>query len=142
MIFKPKWSRRSGCGKGLLDRKQTRMNRRKIKVIIKLFLVWIGTFHHEICTSGSNGKKQLYQNVLALLSDTVRRKRPEFWLQHDNAPAHASLLFRSYLANYQKSVVPHPHYSPIVHTGDFFLFPNLEITLKNRRSWRKFRKMR
>jgi len=51
-------------------------------------------------------------------------------LHHDNAPAHASLLIRSYLAKHQTSVVPHPPYSPDLAPADFFLFPKLKTTLK------------
>jgi len=82
--------------------------------------------------------KQLYQEVLARLRDAVRRKRPELWenqtwmLHHDNAPVHASLLIRSYLAKRQTSVVPHLPYSPDLAPGDFFLFPTLKTTLKGR----------
>lgn len=54
-------------------------------------------------------------------------------LHHDNAPAHASLLIRSYLAKHQTSVVPHPPYSPDLAPADFFLFPKLKTTLKGRR---------
>jgi len=81
----------------------------------------------------------MYQEVLARLRDAVRRKRPELWknqtwiLHHDNAPAHASLLIRSYLAKHQTSVVPHPPYSPNLTPADFFLFPKLKTTLKERR---------
>jgi len=51
-------------------------------------------------------------------------------LHHDNAPAHASLLIRSYLAKHQTSVVPHPLYSLDLTPADFFLFPKLKTTLK------------
>jgi len=69
----------------------------------------------------------------------VCRKRPELWenetlmLHHDNAPAHASLLIRSYLAKHQTPVVPHPPSSPDLASADFFLFPKLKTTLKGRR---------
>ena len=69
----------------------------------------------------------------------MRRKRPELWektrrmLHHDNAPAHASLLIRSYLAKHQTSVVPQPPYSPDLAPTDIFLFPKLKTTLKRRR---------
>jgi len=82
--------------------------------------------------------KQFYQEVLPRLRDAVRRKRPELWenqtwmLHHDNAPAHASLLFRNYLGKHQTSVVPHPPYSPNLAPADFFLFPKLKTTLKGR----------
>ena len=54
-------------------------------------------------------------------------------LHHDNAPAHASLLIRTYLAKHQTSVVPHPPHSPVLAPADFFLFPTLKTTLKGRR---------
>jgi len=54
-------------------------------------------------------------------------------LHHDNAPAQASLLIRSYLADHQTSVVPHPPYSPDLAQADFFLFPKLKTILKGRR---------
>ena len=87
---------------------------------------------------GQMVNKQLYQEILARLRETVRRKRPELWenrtwmLHHDNAPAHASLLIRSYLAK-QTPVVPHPPYSPDLAPADFFLFPKHKTTLKGRR---------
>jgi len=54
-------------------------------------------------------------------------------LHHDNAPAHASLLIRSYPAKHQTYVVPHPPYSPDSPPADFFLLPKLKTTLKGRR---------
>ena len=68
----------------------------------------------------------------------MRRKWSEMWenhtwmLHHDKAPAHTSLLILSYLAKYQISVVPHPHYSPDLAPADFLLFPKLKTTLKGR----------
>jgi transposase len=72
------------------------------------------------------------------LKDAVGKKRPELWenqtwmLHHDNAPANASLLIRSYLAEHQTTVVPHPPYSSDLAPADFFLFPTLKTTLKGR----------
>jgi len=51
-------------------------------------------------------------------------------LHQDNAPAHMSLLIRSYLAKHQTAVVPHPPYSLVLAPADFFLFPKLKTTLK------------
>jgi len=95
--------------------------------------------HHEFVPRGQMVNKQLYQEVLARLRDAVRRKRPELWenqtwmLYHDNAPAHVSLLIRSYLAKHQTSVVPYPPNSPDLVPADIFLFPKLNTTLKGRR---------
>jgi transposase len=51
-------------------------------------------------------------------------------LHHENAPAYTLLLFRSYLAKHQTSVVPHPPYSPDLGPADFLLFLRLKTTLK------------
>jgi hypothetical protein len=80
--------------------------------------------------------KKLNQERLARLRDAVQWNRLELWenqswmLHHDNAPPHASLLMRSYLAKYQTTVVHHPHYSPDLVTEDIFLFPKHKTTLK------------
>jgi len=100
--------------------------------------VWKGIVRHEFVPRGQMVNKQLYQEVLARLRDAVRRKMPELWenqtwmLHHDNAPTHASLLTRSCLAKHQTSVVPHPPYSPDLAPADFFLFPKLKTTFKDR----------
>jgi len=115
------------------------MIRSKIKVMLVVFFDWKSIVLHEFVPRGQMVNKQLYQEVLGRLRDAVRRKRPELWenqtwmLHYDNAPAHASLLIRSYLAKHQKSVVPHPPYSPDLAPADFFLFPKLKTTSKGRR---------
>ena len=64
------------------------------------------------------------------------RKRPAAWtnntwlLQHDNAPAHASLRIREFLTKHETTVVPQPPYSPDLAPADIFLFPKLESSLK------------
>ena len=108
-------------------------------MLLVVFFDWKGIVHHEFVPRGQMVNKQLYQEVLVRLRDAVRRKRPELWenqtwkLHHDNAPAHTSLLIRSYLAKYQTSVLPHPPYSPDLAPADFFLFPKLKTTLKGQR---------
>jgi len=108
------------------------MSQSKIKVLLVVFSEWKGIVHHEFVPRTQMVNKQLYQDVLARLRDAVRRKRPELWenqtwmLHHDNAPAHASLLIRSYLAKHQTSIVPHPPYSADLAPVDFSCFPNLK----------------
>ena len=108
-------------------------------MLLVVLFDWKGIVHHEFVPRGQMVNKQLYQEVLARLRDAVRRKRPELWenqtwmLHHDNAPAHASLLIRSYLAKRQSSVVPYPPNSPDLAPTDFFLFPKLKRTLKGHR---------
>jgi len=59
-------------------------------------------------------------------------KNQTWMLHHDNAPDHASILIRSYLAKHQKSVMPHLPYSPDLVPEDFFLLPKLKTTLNGR----------
>jgi len=126
-------------GIGYLRPNKVRMSRSKIKVMLVKFFGWKGIVHHEFLPRGQMVSEQLYEEVLARLRDAVHRKRPELWenqtwmLHHDNAPAHVSLLIRSYLAKHQTSVVPHPPYSPDLPPADFFRFPKLKTSLKGRR---------
>ena len=114
------------------------MGRPKIKVTLVVFFDWKGTVHHGFVPRGQMVNRQLYQEVLARMRNAACRKRPELWenrtwmLHHDNAPAHASFLTRSYLAKHQTSVVPHPPYFPDLAPEDFFPFPKNKTTLKGR----------
>jgi transposase len=56
-----------------------------------------------------------------------------WFLHHDNASAHASLLIRDILANTNTTALPQPPYSPDLALADVFLFPELKSTLKERR---------
>jgi len=100
-------------GKGSPLPKEARMSRSKIRVMLVVFFDWKGIVHHEFVPHGQMVNKQLYQEVLAHLRDAVCRRRPELWenqtwmLHHNNAPAHTSLLNRSYLAKHQTSIGPH-----------------------------------
>jgi histone-lysine N-methyltransferase SETMAR len=98
-----------------------------------------GTIHYEFVTLGQVINKQLYQEVLARLTEVVRKKRREPWenqtwiLHNDIAPAHTSLLISNYLAKHQTSAVPHPPYSPDLTPADLSLFSEFKTTLKGRR---------
>ena len=72
------------------------------------------------------------------LREAIRKKLPELWknnswlLHHDNAPAHSSLLVRNFLAKNNTVIMPQPPYSPDLATCDFFLFPRLKRSMKER----------
>ena len=65
---------KSGWGKGILNQRKAPMSRSKIKVLLVVFFNWKGIVHHEFVPRGHMVNKQLYQEVLARLSDAVRRK--------------------------------------------------------------------
>ena len=95
--------------------------------------------HREFVPPGQTVNQQFYLEVLRGLRENVRRKRPELWrsgdwfLNHDNAPAHTALSVTWYLASLGWTIVPHPPYSPDLAPCDFFLFPTMKKTLKGKR---------
>jgi len=60
----------------------------------------------------------MYVDILRRLRDAVRRKHPEKWktnswfLLHDNAPAHRSVLVRDFLAKNTVTTMDTSPYSP------------------------------
>ena len=100
-----------------------------------VFLVWKGLVHHEFVPRSQTENKEYYRVVLRHLSKAVCKKRADLWkeqtgvLQHDNVPAHASLLVINYLVKNNTTVLPHPSYSPDLAPPDFFLFLKLKATL-------------
>ena len=78
----------------------------------------------------------MYIDILLCLRAVVRRKRPEKWgtnswfLLHNNAPAHRSVLVKDFLAKNSVITLEHPPYSPELAPTDFYLFPRLKSALK------------
>jgi hypothetical protein len=68
--------------------------------------------------------------------ENVQCKRSDKWcnnswaLHHDNAPAHASLVVRQFVASMNMTVMPHPSYSLGLTPCDFFLLPKMKLKLK------------
>ena len=104
-----------------------------------VFFDWKGIVHHEFVPRGETVNKGFCLKVMKRLGEAMRRKWPEAWtnktwiLHHNNAPSHASLLIREFLAKQDTFVVPQPPYSPDLTPADFFVFPKLKSTIKGRR---------
>jgi hypothetical protein len=58
--------------------------------------------------------------------------RGDWFLHHDNAPAHSALSVCKFLAK-NKTVIPHPPFSPDLVMCYFFLFPKLKVVLQGSR---------
>ena len=88
---------------------------------------------------GRTVNKEYYLQVMRNLREAIRQKRPDLWknknwlLQHNNSPAHTSLLLRKFLAKNNTLMMPQPSYSPDLTPCDFFLFPKLKRPMKGRR---------
>lgn len=114
--------------------KKARMSKSKVKSMLIAFFDSKGVVHKEFVPPGQTVNAAFYVEVLTRLKKRVARIRPEIantWvLHHDNAPSHASLLVREFLAKQTVATLPQPPYSPDLAPPDFFLFPRLKSSLK------------
>ena len=94
--------------------------------------------HYEFIVTGQTVNQVYYFEVLEMLHEKVRRKRPELFannswiLDHDNAPAHTALSVREFLAAKQTTMLEPPAYSSDLAPSDIFLFPKIKEILKGR----------
>jgi hypothetical protein len=94
--------------------KKAKQVRSYVKTMIAFFD--LGLVHHEFHLERQTMNQTVYITVLQCLQDAVRQKRPHKWssgtwlLHHDNAPCHAALSVREFLAKHSIPVVPHPPY--------------------------------
>ena len=113
-MLKQKCSRRSEWENPRHDQKSTSVQLKFEGDIDSFFLNWKGIVHHEFVPRGETVNKEFQLKVMKRLREAVRRKSSEAWknktwmLHHDNAPTHASLLFREFLAKQETIVVPKP----------------------------------
>ena len=96
-------------------------------------------FPQGIRTPGQTVNGKFYCEVLKRLREVIRRKRPDKWkknnwfLYHNKAPAHTSLVVRQFLSSKNITVISHPPYSPDLAPYEFFLFPKMKLRVKGRR---------
>jgi transposase len=83
--------------------------------------------------------KDMYIDILRLLKGAVGRKRRETWrinswfIFHDNAPAHWSVLVKDFLAKNNVTTLENPPHPSDMAPNDFNLFAQLKSALKGRR---------
>ena len=117
---------------------------RQVRSNAKTMLINFFSTFEESCTGEfvhpeQTVNQEFYLEVLRRLRENVRRKLLELWrsgdwfLRHDNAPAHTTLSVTRYLASLGGTIVPHPPYSPDLTPCDFFLLPTMKKTLKRKR---------
>jgi len=118
--------------------KKARQVRSNVKMMLIVFFDDRGIVHREFIPPGQTVNREFYLEVLRRSRENVRRKRPELWrsgdwfLHHNNAPAHTALPVTRYLASLGWTVVPHSPYSPDLAPCDSFLFP----TVKKKKHWK------
>ena len=78
--------------------------------------------------------KEIYIDILHHLRGAVRRKhlnecRTKSWfLVHDNASGHRSVLVQDFLAKHNVTILEHPH--TVLTPAGYYLFPQLKSALK------------
>ena len=93
-MLKQKCSRSSGWENCRQNQKSTSESL-KYEGDVDSFFYWKGIVYYQFFPRGETVNKEVYLNVLKLLREAVRRKRPEVWtnstwmMHNDNAPAHA-----------------------------------------------------
>jgi len=107
----------------------------KEKVMLITFFDIDGVVHHDFVPPGQTVNGHFYVQVLQRLRDAVQRKRHDKWqgewfLHHDNASSHTSLVVQQFLAKKRIPVITQPPYSPDLAPSDFWLFPTLKMGLK------------
>ena len=110
-----------------------------VKVLLTVFFDYHGVVHQNFLPQGLTVNNEYYLEVMRSFRDAIQKKQPELWknnswlLHHDNAPAHSSLLVRTFLAKNNTVIMPQPPYSPDLAPCEFFLFPRLKRPVKGRR---------
>ena len=108
------------------------------KVMLITFFDIDGVVHHEFVPPGQTVNGHFYVQVLQRLRDAVQRKQRDKWqgewfLHHDNASSHTSLVVQQFLAEKSIPVITQPPYSPDLAPSDFWLFPTLKMGLTGTR---------
>jgi hypothetical protein len=89
----------------------------------------------EFVSEGKTVNVEFYKGVLDRLLKRIQRIRPaafcsqEFFLFHDNAPAHKAASVYQFLTQNIVTTLYHPPYSPDLSLRDYFLFPKLKMKL-------------
>lgn len=118
---------------------KVRATKSKVKTMLITFFYSRGLIHKEFLPPGQTVTGPFYKEVLDRLLKRIRRVRPEMYrsgewfLLHDKAPVHSSLIVSQFLAGKSVTVINHPPYSPDLAPADFFLFPKLKVALKGQR---------
>jgi hypothetical protein len=116
------WFKRSKEGRGEPEEQVKFQSNDDIRFDIR------GIVHTDWVPEGQTINHVFYKEVLTLLREWVRRKRPEMWkkgsriLHHDNAPAHNALSVKTFLVKHRIPVLEHPPYSLDLAPCAFYYF--------------------
>ena len=109
---------------------KVRASKSKVKTMLIVFFDARGIIHHEFVPPNTTVNKEFYKEVLKRLLARMRRIREQLYdsgdwfLLHDNAPVHSSILVQQYLAKRGVTCLSHPPYSPDLAPQTIFCSQN------------------
>jgi histone-lysine N-methyltransferase SETMAR len=92
--------------------------------------------HKEFVPGGKTVNAEFYKGVMDRLLKRTQRVRPtafcsrDFFLLHDNAPAHKAASVCQFLTQKNVTTIYHPPCSPDLSPPDYFLIPKFKMKLK------------
>ena len=91
-----------------------------------------GVVHKEFVPDGKTVNAELYTGILDRLLKRIQHPfcSGDFFLLHDNAPAHKAESFCQFLTPENVTTLYHTPYSPDLSPPHYFLFPKLKMKLK------------
>jgi len=104
------------------------------KVLATVFWDSQGVIYIDYLEKGKTVTGLYYAELLGRFATELQKIRPHLakkkvLFHHDNAPAHTFALAKAKLVEFGYELQPHPPYSPELVRCDFFLFPNLKMSL-------------
>lgn len=119
--------------------KKARQVRSNVKALLIVFFDIRGVVHHVFLPQGETVSKEYCLQVMRNLREASRQKRLDLWknrysrLHYDNTPSHASYLVRAISAKSNTLRIPKQPFFLDPAPSDFFLFPELNKSMKGRR---------
>jgi len=116
--------------------KKLKFQRSRLKNKLIIFFWLLRSCAQRIRTRGKTVNAEYYKRVIDRLLKRIQRVRPaafwsrDFFLLHDNAPAHKAASFCQFLSQTNVTTLYHYAYSPYLSPPDYFLFPSLKMKLK------------
>jgi hypothetical protein len=116
-----------------------RLQKSKIKTMLIIFFDKQGVIHKQFVPVGQIVNSAFYIDVIRRLLKRISRVRPQFraegswFLSHDNAPSHSTLVVQIFLAKHGVVEISLPPYSPDLVPADFCLFPTARTAFKGKR---------
>jgi histone-lysine N-methyltransferase SETMAR len=134
-VYDPETKRQSSewVGETFTRPRKLKFQRSRMKTVLIIFSDSQGVVHKEFVLEGKTVNVEFYKGAMDRLLKHIQRVRPDvfcsrdFFLLHDNAPAHKAASVFQFLTLKNVATLYHPPYYPDLSPPDYFLFPKLKM---------------